>query len=256
MNDTAFTMIVDDKDIEHFGMRLINYETSSYVGRKTKGVDVPGAHGTQEVPSALSTRIFLANVVCTGKDADEVHTRIRQFFAYMYSTQNARKVVFTNDMRVIRYAILDSPERYKVITGIDGAFTQLKLTFLMQDPFVYQNEPDTLVAAVSHGKQIILINEGFECPAIYTIKNITNTQITDVGLVVNGELASFSCNLNAGDVLVLDTNEFEVKLNGNVRLDYWEGEMPMLKNGDNIIQQYNSQEAELLVTIEFTKQWV
>ena len=252
----AFTMVIDDKDIELFGMRLINYETSSYVGRKSKGVDIPGAHGTQAVPSALSTSVFLANVVCTGKDADEVQTRIRQFFAYMYSTQDSHKVVFTNDLQVVRHAILDSPERYKVIEGVDGAFAQIKLTFLMRDPFMYQNEPDKLVASAKHNEAIMLENEAFECPAVFTIQNIRASKVTGVSLMVNGELASFSCELNPGDTLVLDTVEYEVRLNGNVRLDYWEGEMPMLKNGDNSIHQTNGQHVELLLTIEFTKQWV
>ena len=252
----GFTMSIDDKDIELFGMRLVNYETSSYVGRKTKGVDVPGAHGTQAVPSALSTSIFVANVVCTGKDAGEVQSRIRQFFAYMYSNMDSHKVVFTNDLSVVRYAILDTPERYKVITGIDGAFAQIKLTFLMRDPFMYQNESDKLVASAAHGQSFVLENEAFECPAIFTLQNIGTTKISGIGLVVNGELASFSCELNPGDTLVLDTVEYEVKLNGNVRLDYWEGEMPMLKNGDNDIYQTNGQHAQLLLTVEFTKQWV
>lgn len=252
----GFTMMVDDKDIEEFGMRLVNYETSSYVGRKTKGVDIPGAHGTQSVPSALSTSQFLANVVCTGRDADEVQTRVRQFFAYMYSSQDSHKVVFTNDLGVVRYAILDSPERYKVITGVDGAFAQIKLTFLMLDPFMYQNETDKFVTSAVHEKQNILANEAFECPAIYSLQNIGGEKVTGIGLVVNGELASFSCELNPGDILVLDTIEYEVKLNGNIRLDYWEGEMPKLRNGDNIIVQSNAQHKELLLTVEFTKQWV
>lgn len=252
----GFTMLVDDKDIELFGMRLVNYETSSYVGRKTKGVDVPGAHGTQAVPSALSTSVFLANVVCTGTNADEVQSRIRQFFAYMYSTQDSHKIVFTNDLKVVRYAILDSPERYKVITGVDGAFAQIKLTFLMRDPFMYQNEADKLVTSAVHGQSVMLENEAFECPAIYSLQNLGTSKVTGIGLVVNGELASFSCELNPGDVLVLDTNEYEVKLNGNVRLDYWEGEMPMLRNGDNYISQSNVEHSELLLTVEFTKQWV
>ena len=126
----GFTLLVDDKDIELFGMKLVNYETQSYIGRKVKGVDIPGAHGTQAVPSSLTSNTFFANVVFTGKDADEVQNRIRQFFAFMYSTQNSHKLVFTNDMSVVRYAILDSPDKYKVISGIDGAMAEVKLTFI------------------------------------------------------------------------------------------------------------------------------
>ena len=252
----GFTMLIDDKDIEEFGIRLVNYETSSYVGRKSIGVDIPGAHGTQSVPSALSTSTFFADVVCTGKDADEVQTRVRQFFAYMYSTQDSHKIVFTNDLGVVRYAILDSPDKYKVISGMDGAFAQIKLTFLMRDPFMYQNETDKMVTAAVHKKEIVLVNEAFECPAVFKIQNIGTTKITGIGLIVNGELANFSCELNPGDTLVLDTVEYEVKFNGTSRLDYWEGEMPTLKNGDNVIYQQNSQHTELLLTVEFTKQWV
>ena len=77
-----------------------------------------------------------------------------------------------------------------------------------------------------------------------------------LSLIVNDELVTYSCPLNEGDKIVLDTIEYEVKLNGEVRLDYWDGEMPMLKNGDNIIYQQNTEKAPLLLTVEFTKQWV
>lgn len=252
----GFTLLIDDKDIELFGMKLVNYETQSYVGRKVKGVDIPGAHGTQEVPSSLSSNSFFAKVVCSGASPDEVHNRIRQFFAFMYSTQNAHKMVFTNDMSIIRYAILDAPEKYKVINGVDGAMAEMKLNFLMQDPFMYQNESDSLVQMTTHGQEILLENDAFECPAIFKLKNTGMSTVTGVALIVNNELASFSCNMEPGDEIVLDTIEYEAKFNGNVRLDYWSGEMPMLKNGDNIIFQQNIEHADLLMTIEFTKQWV
>ena len=252
----GFTLLVDDKDIELFGMKLKNYETQSYIGRKVTGVDIPGAHGTKAVPSSLTSNTFFANVVFTGKDADEVQNRIRQFFAFMYSTQNSHKLVFTNDMSVVRYAILDSPDKYKVIEGMDGAMAEVKLTFMMLDPFMYQNESDSLVIMTKHGQQVILDNEAFECPAIFKLKNTGTTTVTGVGIIVNNELASFSCNLEPGDELILDTIEYEVKFNGNVRLDFWSGEMPMLKNGDNIIYQQNTEYADLLMSVEFTKQWV
>ena len=256
MKIPEFTLLVDDTDIEKFGMKLVEYETSSYVDRKVKGVDIPGAHGTQAVPSALASSEFRASVVCTGNDVDEVQSRIRQFSAFMYSTQNAHKIVFTDDLNVIRYAILQMPERHKVITGVDGAFAQLKLIFLMLDPFAYQNEADKLSRIAEHGKHILLTNEAFECPAVFTLKNTGTSNISDVALIVNGELTVFTCTLTPGDELVLDTIEYEVRFNGQVRLDYWSGEMPKLKNGDNVIFQQNSQHSEILLSIEFTKQWV
>lgn len=252
----GFTLLVDDKDIEMFGMALVSYETQSYVGRKTTGVDIPGAHGTQAVPSALSSSGFFANVICVGHDPDEVHNRVRQFFAYMFSTQKSHKIVFTDDMSIVRYAILDSPEKYKVINGVDGAIAELKLTFYMQDPFTYQSESDKLVKIANHGHEILLENESYECPAIYTLENKGYKSVTGVSLIVNDELVTYSCTLNKGDKIVLDTVEYEVKLNGEARLDYWEGEMPMLKNGDNIIYQQNTEQAPLLLTVEFTKKWV
>ena len=252
----GFTLLVDDKDIELYGMALVSYETQSYVERKTIGIDIPGSHGTQAVPSALSSSGFVAKVICTGQSVDEVHSHIRQFFAYMYSTPQAHKIVFTDDMRAVRYAILDSPDRYKVINGMDGALAELNLTFYMMDPFTYQSESDKLVKAVKHREEVLLENESYECPAIYTLENTGSVSVTGICLMVNDELVKYSCALNKGDKIVLDTIEYEVKLNGEIRLDYWDGEMPMLKNGDNIIYQQNTQKASLLLTVEFTRQWV
>ena len=62
--------------------------------------------------------------------------------------------------------------------------------------------------------------------------------------------------MEPGDEIMIDTIEYEVKFNGNIRLDFWAGEMPMLKNGDNIIYQQNTEHADLLLSVEFTKQWV
>lgn len=256
MGNTKFTMLVDDIDIEDFGIRLVNYETSAYVGRKVKGVDVPGSHGARLVPSALTTSGFFANVVCTGKDADEVHNLIRQFFAYMYSRQDSRKIVFTDDSEIVRYAVLDSPEKYRVINGVDNSFAQMKLTFLMMDPFMYYNTPDKFVSYASHGEEKIVVNDALECQAVFTLTNITDSFISDIGLIINGELASFKCDLPPQGVLVLDTVEYEVRLNGEHRLDVWSGEMPGLRNGENVIVQQNTQHYWLQLTVEFTKQWV
>lgn len=256
MSIQGFTLLIDGKDIKMFGMSLVSYEIQSYVKRKTTGVDIPGAHGTQSVPSALSSSGFTAKVICTGKDADDVHTRVRQFFSYMFSKQDSHETIFTDDINAVRYAILDSPDKYKVIKGIDGAFTEMTLTFLMLDPFTYRNESDKLAQVAESGIGIIFENEAYECPALFTLENTGSSPVTGISLIVNGELVTYSCTLNQGDKIVLDTNEYEVRLNGEVRLDYWEGEMPMLKNGDNVIIQQNSRQAPLLLTVEFTKQWV
>lgn len=252
----GFTILIDDKDIEIFGIKLVDYETQSYVDRKVTGIDIPGAHGTKSVPSSLSSNTFFANVVCTGKDPDEVQNRIRQFFAFMYSTQNSHKIVFTNDMSVVRYAILEMPDKYKVTKGVDSAMAQLKLSFLMLDPFTYQNEHDSLVTVASSGQRITLENEAFECGAVFQLTNVSTDVVTGMSISINNELASFLCSLNPGDSIILDTVEYEVKFNGNVRLDFWTGEMPMLRNGSNVIFQTNAENADLLLSVEFTKHWV
>lgn len=251
-----FTAYIDDTDIDNFGMKLKGYETQSYVRRKTTGVDIPGAHGAQEVPSALSTNGFTMFVVCTGRDADEVNTKIREFFAYMYSTSTARKIVFSDDESVARYAILDAPEKYKVTNGVDNAFAELKLVFYMLDPFMHSTETNKMTKDAENGKDIMLVNEAFECPAIFTLYNPSVNKVSGISLIVNGELAAFSCELGQDDRLVLDTIEYEVRLNGNVRLDFWDGEMPMLRNGNNIIVQKNLQRANLVLSVDFTKKWV
>lgn len=253
---SQYALLVDDKNVERFGIQLIDYELQSYVKRKTTGIDIPGAHGAQSVPSSLSSNSLIVNVVCTGNSSDEVQSSIRQFFAYMYSTQDARKLVFTDDPTVVRYAILDSPDNYKVIRGVDGAMAKLKLTFLMLDPFTYTNESERLVVIAKHGIPIIVENDAFECPAIFKIQNNSNFSISGVSIVVNGETASFSCVLESGDVLTLDTTEYEVRYNDDNRLDYWAGEMPKLKNGENNVTVRNTNESELLLSVEFTKQWV
>lgn len=256
MKPGEFTVYVDDTNIEYYGMRLVGYEIQSYSKRKTLGTDVPGAHGTQPVPSALSSAPFIVKVVCTGNDADELNTKIREFFAFMYSTSGSRKIVFSDDQSVIRYAVLDSPERYKVINGVDGAFTEIKMTFYMLDPFMHSSETSKVVVDAEHGKKFSVYNEAFECPAVFSLENTGTEDVTGVSLIVNGELASFSCILKPKDVLVLDTNEYEVRLNEVVELDYWRGEMPLLKNGENLIYQQNTEGAHLKLSVSFTKLWV
>ena len=68
MSVPEFTLIIDDRDIKSFGIQLVGYKIQSYVGRKTLGVDIPGAHGTESVPSALSAGSFVANVIIVGQN--------------------------------------------------------------------------------------------------------------------------------------------------------------------------------------------
>lgn len=256
MKQPEFTVFVDDNNIDWYGMKLIGYEIQSYLRRKNTGTDIPGAHGTQAVPSALASSEFKVRLACTGNNADDVNTKIREFFAFMYSTSEARKIVFSDDESIIRYAILDAPEPYKVVNGMDGAFAELVLTMLMLDPFMYDKDISISISDAVHGQKIVVNNPAFECPAIFQIENLNDETVKDVALIVNDELTKFSCELRKGDVLELDTVEYEVRLNGDVRLDYWEGEMPMLKHGDNVVYQQNLDKQNIRISVFFTKQWV
>ena len=256
MTRQKFTVLVDDTDIDFFGMKLVDYEIQSYAKRKSVGTDIPGAHGTQEVPSALASGTFVVNVVCQGSDPDDVSTKIREFFAFMYSTSRPRKIVFSDNLSIVRNAILDSPERYRVVNGIDNAFAQLKLTFFMLDPFMYDERVSRFTTVAEHGVPVSLYNEAFECPAVYSLTNSGSHAVSGVSLIVNNELSSFSCELAPGDVLELDTVEYEVRLNGIVHLEYWRGEMPKLKNGVNSIYQQNTLRDNLDLLVTFTKQWI
>lgn len=256
MSVSNFTMLIDDKDIRSFGMILVGYKIQAFVERKTMGVDIPGAHGTQAVPSALSANHFTANVIFTGHNSDEVHARIRQFFAFMYATQNSHKLVFTDDADVIRYAVLNTPSNYNVIRGMDGALAELDLSFYMLDPFTYQSDTTVVSSVVEHGVVVEIENTAYECPAVFTLTNLGDAPVSGIALIVNDELATFSCILNPGDIIKLDTHEYEVTLNDEIRIDYWDGEMPMLKNGINIVYQQNTEHSQLLLSVEFNRQWV
>ena len=251
-----FTMYVDDVDIADYNMKLQKYEVQSYATRKTTGIDIPGAHGTQAVPSALASSGFTVWLICADTDVDSVTTKIREFFAFIYSVSSSRRIVFSDDETIIRWAILEAPEKHRVVNGQDGAFAELRLSFLMLDPFMYDCETSKIVNDTNHGTQLIVDNEAFECPAKFRIENTGLSTVTDISLTVNDEVVNFSCSLNPGDILILDTEEYEVTLNGEPRLEYWSGEMPKLKNGNNVIVQQNAQQSKLLLFIEFTKQWV
>lgn len=256
MATNRFTMLIDDNDISQFGMKLMSYEKSSYIKRKTSGVDIPGAHGTQAVPSALASNDFFAQVVCSGKNPNDVHRKIREFLAYMYSTGDAHKIVFSDDADIVRNAILDTPDKYKVIDGVDGAFAQLKLSFLMLDPFSYETATDRLIFEAVHGEEFLISNEAFECPARFTIKNTGNVVLEDISLVVNDEIANFRCTVNPNSELLLDTIEYEVRIDGASNLACWSGEMPLLKNGHNRITVTNDKHMNMTVIVEFTRQWI
>ena len=252
-----FTMLVDDTDIFQYGMLLVDYETPTYIGRKTTGLDLPGAHGTQSVSSALSSSSFSVNLVCSGDTPEEVHARIRLFLAFMYSTQDPHKIVFTDDLNSVRYAILDSPDRHQVVKGIDGSMAELKLTFYMLDPFVYDSEQEVFTATLENGTDVYLTNEGYECPAIFTLQNTENTLVTGIHFFVNDEAAYLDlCSLKKGDIITLDTINFKVKLNDEENLSYWHGDMPRLINGKNTISMVNDGKLNVDLTVKFFKRWI
>ena len=256
MMQHEYTVYIDDLDIGFYGMRLSSYEIPSYAKRKNVGTDIPGAHGTQSAPSALASGTFTATVVCEGDSVEAVNQQIREFFAFMYSTLSPHKIVFSDDAGIVRHAILDSPNNYRVIDGVDNAFAEIKLTFFMMDPFMYNNELSVFMSTVSSGVETILRNEAFECPAVFALENNGSQAVSGLALIVNNELSTFSCVLEPGDVLELDTVEYEVRLNGVVNLELWRGEMPKLKNGLNSIYQRNTLQKNLKLTVSFTKQWI
>ena len=250
------TMYIDDIDILQFDIKVIDYEIPSYPKRKNTGVNIPGAHGTKLVPSTLASSTLIANVVCSGNTPESVNTKIREFFAFMYTTSDPHKIVFSDDDTVVRYAILDAPESYRVMSGVDNAMAELVLTFFMADPFTYNADASSISEDTPSGVSLIIPNESFECPAVFTIRNLGNKGVSEITFSVNGEVARFLCELRTGDTLVMDTENYEVYYNGTPRLDYWQGEMPVLQSGNNVIVQQNKQNASLSVSVQFTKRWV
>ena len=98
-----------------------------------------------------------------------------------------------------------------------------------------------------------------ECPAVFGIKNNDIEHIhgiTDIVLTVNGEEVRILAPVTLPDILVIDTKNYELRLNGIVRLDLWEGEMPQLKNGKNVISISNAEEVPLTVSVRYTKIWI
>lgn len=255
MAKNTYTVYVDDMDIEFYGMKLLNYEIRSYAKRKVVGTSIPGAHGTEEVPWTLDSGSFIVNVICEGKDTDDVNSKVREFFAFMHSTSSPHRIIFSDDSEVVRHAILDAPGTHRVIGGMDNAFAQLKLTFFMLDPFVYSETPNLVSATLNHGEPLLVYNDAFECPAVYKLTNTGPVPVEGISIIVNDQLSSFSCPLNPGDVLELDTEEYEVRLNGIVNIDYWRGEMPLLRNGVNEVYQQNSSRDSLELSVTFTRKW-
>lgn len=253
------SMTIDDRDISEFGLKLVEYKTDSFPKKKTPGVDIPGAHGLQVVPSALSSRKLEVTIVCEDTTAEKVNDKIRKFFAFMFSSQNDKSIVFSDDPSIVRYAGLSEPGEYRVIQGVDSAMTQITLTFTMSDPFEYEVESVTISKTLQNGESFILDNDSMECPAVFGIKNNDIEHIhgiTDIVLTVNGEEVRILAPVTLPDILVIDTKNYELRLNGIVRLDLWEGEMPQLKNGKNVISISNAEEVPLTVSVRYTKIWI
>ena len=69
------TMYVDDVNIAEFNFSVIEYRIPSYLKRKNSGVDIPGAHGTRLVPSALSSSSLIVKAVCSGATSESVNMK-------------------------------------------------------------------------------------------------------------------------------------------------------------------------------------
>lgn len=156
-----------------------------------------------------------------------------------------------------------------------GKFT---VPFLASDPFAYAIEEKRIEWEAPYQGQTSLANNGTAaCPLVITLKapgsasteyaatglGVTNygaaggeSTTAGVTLTIGGVSVTYTGNIGAGDIVVIDTGHYTVTLNGENALQYWQGDFPQLQPGQNTVTEMDTAGAGVNVTFQYRERWI
>lgn len=225
--------IIKSKDITNkdFELGIIDWERVLLPEQNDEYIDIDGVDGQVHISKNLSNvqmriQFFKENLNVTQwlEDKRNIVNWLRTKYETKFEFDDEPDVYYIG-----KVTETDIPERYHP----DVTFW----VTLTLHPFKYGVSVDKVIS-LTNNEYIEDNNGNYETP--YIIKSIISGSGTKYTLTLNGDEIVYTGSLSDGDIITVDTNTLEFRVNGELKVLEVEGIFNLLEPGDNDIVIVNT----------------
>ncbi|AEE98023.1 phage tail domain-containing protein [Mahella australiensis] len=268
---------IDGKSCADFGIYLLDRTIRSLPNLRENEITVPGKHGIYDAGTELGANTITLDLRVFEIDVSTVYSKIRAFANYIGPLNGYRELTFDDEPNLVRYVKASEGAEIDVLYSSPKKTGQFSVTFKMADPFVYKTDWHIEEWDAPYGGSTTIVNNGgIECPVILKIYAPANTiatqpatglgttnsgttgsaSVTGVTISINGRTVKYKGEIEEGDEVIIDTGNFTVTMNGQNAMQYWEGEFPQLRAGENEVAETDDSGVGAKVIFQFRERWL
>jgi phage-related protein len=244
-----------------FGAFCTDYSIPPLPNVRENDIEVPGIVGVYDAGTELARTDITMQVgfyTATGGRAG-IKDQIRRFIATIDPRNGYVDLTMDED-----------PDYYLVVKlssvgGSEGVAMQpvgrngecaatVDLSFKIADPHWYSNvQGDTLVDGITSATPVNIDNAGTSAGPVLVTATATGAVNGGFTITIAGKQMTYQGNLVAGDVVIFDTDNWTVTVNGANGIAGWAGTFPWLPGG---VSNVTVSKANLQVSLRYTPRWV
>lgn len=192
-----YLIIDDEKTCKDFNMYMTEKKIKAIGDIAISELDVGSRNGVKPIKTKVGKNKIALTFECFNKSSN-VYDDIRDFVNYLSPLKGERKLVFSDEKQVYRYAVLTGSNDIDFFYAQYLTFGKFELSFTMYNPYTYSSKIKKFYYNGKNGATAKLINNGGDsCPLkikVYAPKGIDVTKYEDTNsnIIYDGEWGNYS----------------------------------------------------------------
>lgn len=220
---------VDEVHSDTWGMFYRSWAIGIMPSLRINLVSIPGRVGKRSAGTEIDSRVVHLSLTAVQQSRPVMMANMRAFTAAIDPRVGPHRLCLLDDDPDWFINVIPNTEISAAPALITADFDA---TFEAADPHWYYRNPRIYRwDAVSGSSLLGVDNTHGNTPTPPVITVVPAVQMPGFTLVYGGSSFTFTGFLNAGDVVVVDVDEFAVTVNGVNRINAWSGDFPLLPVG-------------------------
>lgn len=252
---------INGHDASEYGAFCTDYAIPPLPNVRENDIEVPGMVGVYDAGTELARTDITMQVgfYTANGGRPAIKDAIRRFIADIDPRKGYVDLTFEED-----------PDFYLVVKltsqgGSEGVNMQpvgrngecaatVDLMFKIADPHWYSHSMgDVVVDGITHSAAVNINNPGSSSGPVLVTATATAAVSNGFNITIGGVRMGYAGSLVAGDVVIFDTDNWTVTVNGANGIAGWSGSFPWLGPG---VQQVTVDKTGLQVSVRYTPRWV
>lgn len=224
-------MKIKDKTSKEFNLLITDHDRDLFAEIRDEYTEMPGQPGDTQHSKEPGNKNIMVEFTLQAEDEKDLQIKIRDIKKWLISRDEV-EVEFDDEPGLYYIGKVTSFTN----PDFDRPFSEFQIIFTMQ-PYATSKEKTT----ASHNGNTVSEEDVFEvisggtAPSEFILKVTPQTEISELKIIINDIELTYNAKLQAGQTLLIDTNEFMAHVGQeNVTLDLG-GEFPLIEPDENDI---------------------